>query len=88
MKTKKGQVANLSGAFVGIVVALLVAAFGALILSNVAGTMTDDSVEQNITEGAISVVEDMTDLVAPLGVVLVAAVIIGVLMYSFGARAR
>lgn len=85
---KKGQVQNLAGAFVGIVVALLVAAFGALILSSVGATMTADSAEANLTTTGINAISDMGDLVAPLGIVLVAAVIIGVLMYSFGGGRR
>ena len=86
--TKKGQLGGLPAAFVGIVVALLIAAFGALILSNVGDTMTPASAEANITAAGVTTISDMADLVAPLGVVLVAAVIIGVLMYSFGGGRR
>jgi len=86
--TKKGQLGGLPAAFVGIVVALLIAAFGALILSNVGATMTPDSAEANITAVGVTTIADMSDLVAPLGIVLVAAVIIGVLMYSFGGVGR
>ncbi len=86
--THKGQLGGLPAAFVGIVVALLIAAFGALILSNVGGTMTAASAEANITSAGVTTISDMADLVAPLGVVLVAAVIIGVLMYSFGGQGR
>lgn len=84
----KGQLGGLPAAFVGIVVALLIAAFGALILANVGATMTPDSAEANITAAGVTTISDMADLVAPLGVVLVAAVIIGVLMYSFGGGRR
>jgi hypothetical protein len=86
--TMKGQLGGLPAAFVGIVVALLIAAFGALILSSVGATMTANSAEANITDTGITAISDMADLVAPLGVVLVAAVIIGVLMYSFGGAGR
>lgn len=83
---KKGQATGLAGSFLAIVVALMVAAFGALILSEVGGTMTADSAEANITETGITSVSSMADLVAPLGIVLVAAVIIGVLVTAFRSR--
>lgn len=83
MGHKKGQVAGLAGAFVAIGVALLVGAFVALILSDVGDTMTADSAEANITDTGIDTVSDMTELVQPLGVVLVAVVIIGVLYGAF-----
>lgn len=77
---------GLSGSFLAIVVALMVAAFGALILSEVGSTMTADSAEANITSTGIESVSSMADLIAPLGIVLVAAVIIGVLVTAFQQR--
>ena len=85
-KHMKGQAGGLSGSFLAIVVALLVASFGALILSETGATMTADSAEYNITQTGITAVGDMSDLVAPLGIVLVAAVIIAVLMGAFRGR--
>jgi len=89
-RSLKGQVGlgALPSAFVVMVVALLVAAFGALILSDVGATMTADSAEANITTDGITAIADMSDLVAPLGIVLVAAVIILVLTGTFGRSAR
>lgn len=87
---KKGQanLGGLMGAFIGIGVALLGAAFVVLILSDVGSTMTADSAEYNVTQTGITTIGDMTDLVQPLGVVVIAVVIIGVLLHAFAGRRR
>jgi hypothetical protein len=83
--SKKGQMGlgGLSGAFLAIVVAILVAAFGALILSTIGATMTPNSAEANMTTTGVTVLSSMIDLIQPLGIVIVAGVILGVLFMAF-----
>jgi len=82
-ETTKGMT-DITGAVVSIGTALLVAAFVVLILGDVGDTMDTDSAEQNVTVTGVDVISDMVDLIKPLGIVVVAAVIIGVLLNAFG----
>jgi uncharacterized membrane protein YkvI len=79
----KGFAGNLSGAVLGIGVAVMIAAFVALILGNVNSTFTADSYEDNISTTGLATLDDMSDLFQPLGLVVIAVVIIGVLMGAF-----
>lgn len=87
-ETRQGFSGNLGGAVLGIGVAILIAAFVALILDNVNDTFTADSFEDNITDTGLETLDDMTDLIQPLGLVMIAVVIIGVLLGAFGGVMR
>jgi len=85
---KKGSMdlSGVMGAFIGLGVALIGAAFVALIMAKVGDTMDVNSTEANITDTGLEVLEDMVDLVQPLGIVVIAGVIIYVLVNSFSTR--
>jgi hypothetical protein len=57
---------------------VLLGAVVLLVLGSFAGTMTPDSSEANATLAGISAISGMFDLIAPLGIMVVAAAIIGV----------
>jgi uncharacterized integral membrane protein len=80
--TCKGQM-NIIAAFVSIGVALLVAAFVVLILSNVGDSLGAGTAAANVTNVGVSTINSMVNLTNPLGIVLIAAVIIGVLVSAF-----
>ncbi len=82
--SKKGQLMNLGNVFIGIGVALIMAAFVALILGKVGATFTVNSTEANITADAKNTIADMVDLTNPLGIVAIAGVIIGLLLTYLG----
>lgn len=84
----RGQLGNLPGMFMVIGVALLVAAFVALILGNVGDTMTPGSAEANITADGVDVITSMVALAKPLGIVGIAGIIIGYLMGFFSGGRR
>ena len=76
---------GLSNWAVGLIVAFLTVGFGALILSEVAGSMSGNSTAVTIVNTtALGALNSMANLFAPLAIVVVAAVIIGVLYTSFG----
>jgi len=66
------------------VVAAMLAGFGALILANVQTSMTANSAAYNATGAGITGIANMTGLFGSLGYVVIGAVIVGVLIYSFG----
>jgi len=76
---------ELSGWAVGLIVAFLTVGFGALILSETADAMSGNATAVSIVNTtAIGALADMANLFAPLAIVVVAAVIIGVLFTAFG----
>lgn len=84
-KTMKGF-AGVQSAVVGIGVAILVAAFIALVLSNVKDTLTANSTAANISQKGLDTVKSMADLIQPLGIVAIAVAIIAYLVLAFRGR--
>jgi hypothetical protein len=76
---------DITGWIIAIVVAFLTLGFAALILNTVATSVSTNTTALTIVNTtAISALSQMSSLLAPLGIVVVAGIIIAVLLGSFG----
>ncbi len=71
-----------------LVVAGIVASFGSTVLTDFQTDQTTDSYAYNATENALEGIDNISGQFGNLGLVIVAAIIIGVLMYAFGGSMR
>ena len=86
VETKKGF-QNVAGAVAGIGVAVLVAGFVLLIIEKIAATMTIGNASYTaMNTTSVNIVNGMLGLIQPLGIVVIAAVIIAYLMGAFGGK--
>ena len=83
MQEYKMQLGDLIGVGVTFVVAALVLAFGLQILSDVNDDMTNNSLESNATEDAMTGLSNITGKFPILGTITVAVIIIGLLITYF-----
>jgi hypothetical protein len=80
---------DITGWIIAIVVAFLTLGFAALILNTVATSVSTNTTALTIVNTtAISALSQMSSLLAPLGIVVVAGIIIAVLLGSFGQGGR
>ena len=84
----KGQLGNLQVAAVGLVVIAIVIGFGAQILGNIRTTQTAGTAEYNATTSGIGALDTFSDNLGTIALIIVAVVVIGLLLRSFGGRSR
>ena len=84
----KGQLGldNLAGAAVLLVVSVITVGLGATILSSIQATQTASSVAWNSSQGGLLSFQNMANLMPILGLVIIAAVVLGVLALAFRSR--
>lgn len=82
----KGQFSGLSSGAVAIGVLILVLTMMAVVTQGVNDAQTADTYADNISTAGLVALDSMSDLVEPLALVIIAAVIIGVLVAAFGRR--
>lgn len=85
VNTMKGVIGmeSLVGFVVLLVVASLVAAFGAQILSSIQATMTGNSTAYNATGAGLTGIANLTGQFGNIGLIVAAVVIIGLLVGGF-----
>ncbi|OGY82266.1 MAG: hypothetical protein A3F54_00020 [Candidatus Kerfeldbacteria bacterium RIFCSPHIGHO2_12_FULL_48_17] len=82
--SSKGQLASLQSAALGMVVLIIIVAIGAQILGNIRGTQSNVSLEYNITDSGLNAFDTFADYFDVIVIILVAVVVIGLLVRSFG----
>ena len=83
--TKKGQMGNLQGLVLGVVVIAIILGVGLIILAEFASSADTDSAAQNATESIIDKLADTPTWIGILIVVVFAAAVLGaVYMFNRG----
>lgn len=83
---RKGQMNMLVPTVITIVVVVVVLAMGALLLNKVGDTFDSGSAADNITTDGLTTLEDLGELVGPVGTVMFIAVIVAILVGMFAYR--
>ena len=88
-RTKKGySIQSLAGIAIAFVVIAFTVSMGATILSDLQADQTADSYAYNVTGEGLESMETFGDWLPTLALVVIAAVIIGVLVFYLGRSAR
>lgn len=83
MRDKKGVSAAATGAIIAFVVLIVSAVIGAAVTNNVRDTQTTNSFAYNVATDGLTAFDNYSNLLPVVGIVLVAALIIGLLLGAF-----